>query len=247
MRPDPAVSLVHVISLARSAGRRAAFTAHHPHLDFCFEDAVDGLAMTPEQRRTTGLFDEALAYTPGAFGCALSHLALWRQAIDTGHALTVAEDDAVFRHDFHDQQARALAALPPDWEFVLWGWNFDAVLSLNLLPGVSPAVMVFSQEHLRTSLDEFQAMQASPALLPLEKAFGIPAYTVSPAGARRLQATCFPLTPFRLRFPLHPQDNENNGLDIAMNRAYPSLVAYACLPPLAATPNERASSTIQVG
>lgn len=234
-----------MISLARSTARRAAFAAHHPHLHYRFEDAVDGLALPEAQRRASGLFHDDLAYSPGAFGCALSHLRLWEQAITSAAPVTVAEDDAVFRLDFHAQQARLLAALPPDWDFVLWGWNFDALLALNLLPSVSPSVMIFSQDRLREALPDFQALQVAPALLPLDKAFGIPAYTVSAAGARRLRAACFPLAPFHLRFPLHPQDNENNGIDIAMNRAYPSLLAYACLPPLVATPNEHAISTIQ--
>ncbi len=48
----------------------------------------------------------------------------------------MAEDDAVFREDFVAAQAEFLDKLLPGWDFVLWGWNFDSMLSVRILPGV---------------------------------------------------------------------------------------------------------------
>ena len=41
--------------------------------------------------------------------------------ISTASAVTVAEDDAVFNRHFSDKAGKVLAALPPDWDIILWG------------------------------------------------------------------------------------------------------------------------------
>ena len=68
------------------------------------------------------LFEPGLRYNAGAIGCAMSHLMLWQEAADTNQALTIVEDDAILRHDFHDQAARAIERLPADWDIVVWAW-----------------------------------------------------------------------------------------------------------------------------
>jgi GR25 family glycosyltransferase involved in LPS biosynthesis len=53
--------------------------------------------------------------------------------------LTIAEDDAVFRADFEHEANRVIASLSPDWDMILWGWNFDSILGLEFMKNVSPA------------------------------------------------------------------------------------------------------------
>lgn len=236
---------IRVISLARSTERRQAFSEANRHLDFSFADAVDGTSIVHAVNNAPDLFEPDLPYSAGAFGCAMSHLGLWQEAADGDQPVTIVEDDAVLRHDFAAQSAALLASLPPDWDIVVWAWNFDSILSLNVMPGVSPAVMLFDQDGLRRAFAEFQAMQAPPVALPLDKCFGTPCYTISPRGARKYMLNCFPLSRFELFFPVLNRELANNGIDIAMNRIYSLTNAYCSMPPLAATPNEHAGSLIQ--
>ncbi len=236
---------VQVISLRRSQPRRVEFARNNPGLHFEFFDAVDGSGLSPSSIAQSGLFLPGLPYSGGAVGCALSHLRLWEQAIDAGRPLTIAEDDTVFRRDFVPARDAALAALGPDWDLVMWGWNFDSILSIRALPGVSPAVLLFSQDELRRSMDRFVSMTDPPHLWRLERCFGTPCYTISPQGARRLRELCFPLAPFSLYFPVLDRQLPNNGIDIAMNRIYAATRSHVAFPPLVATPNDRAASTVQ--
>ncbi|HSW16021.1 MAG TPA: glycosyltransferase family 25 protein [Ramlibacter sp.] len=236
---------VQVISLKRSALRRAAFAKLNEHLNYEFWDAVDGHEMSYAEFMATGLFEEGLPYTAGAFGCALSHLRLWERAIETGQPLTIAEDDAIFRLDFHEQQARALERLSPDWDIVLWGWNFDAALSLNLMPGVSPTIVMMDHGQMVNSIENFQYADTEPSLLRLERCFGNPCYTISPAGARRFKARCFPIMRSESMFPLIAVPVPNTGIDNSMNRVFWQRQSFISLPPLVVTKNERAVSTIQ--
>lgn len=237
--------VVKVISLARSVDRRQSFAERHAGLAFEFVDAIDGKAILHEVDNAPDLFQAGLRYSPGAFGCALSHLALWQEAAENDYPVTVVEDDAVLRHDFQAQSEALLAQLPEDWDLMVWAWNFDSILSLNLMPGVSRTVMLFDQNELRRSLPAFQAMQDKPSALRLDRCFGTPAYTISPQGARKFMLGCFPLEEFSMSMPLLTNQIPNTGIDIAMNRIYASTNSYCSLPPLAVTPNEHASSLIQ--
>lgn len=236
---------VKVISLARSLDRRRMFSELNAHIDFEFVDAVDGAQVMPEVDHSPDLFEAGLRYNAGAIGCAMSHLALWQEAAYGDHPVTIVEDDAILRRDFHEQAARAIAGLPDDWDVVVWAWNFDSILSLNVMPEVSQAVVLFDQARMRESIGNFQAMATAPSLLPLDKCFGTPAYSISPAGARRFMAECFPLKNFQLFFPVLNRTLPNNGIDIAMNRIYGATRSFCSMPPLAVTRNEHAASTIQ--
>lgn len=236
---------IKVISLSHSLERRKIFSELNAHIDFEFFDAIDGAQLMPEVDRSPDLFEPGLRYNAGAIGCAMSHLMLWQEAADTYQPVTIVEDDAILRKDFHEQTARAIARLPDGWDIVVWAWNFDSILSLNVMPEVSPAVALFDQGRMRESIRDFQAMTRAPSLLPLDKCFGTPAYSISPTGARRFMAECFPLKNFQLFFPVLNSTLPNNGIDIAMNRIYGSTNSLCSLPPLAVTKNEHAVSTIQ--
>lgn len=237
---------IKVISLSRSHGRREAFAKANEHLEYEFFDAVDGQLIDHSLAPYAELFEKGLAYTPGAYGSAASHHALWKEAIDSKNPLTILEDDAITRLDFEEMSLRVIGAAPPDWDFVLWGWNFDSVLSLNLMPQVSPTSMLFDQTMLRNRIPDFQSMTDTPLLLGLNKCFGIPAYSISPKGAEKLMLGCFPLVPFMLYHHGLNRMVPNMSLDIAMNRVYATVAAFASMPPLAVTKNERELSTIQL-
>ena len=238
---------VRVISLTRSVTRREAFNQLNKHINFEYFDAIDGLEITKQMIVESQLFQDALPYTTGSYGAALSHLNLWERAIKENRVVTIAEDDAVFRFDFEEQYCRLINNLPPDWDIILWGWNFDFILSLNILPGVSPVVAAFNQNQLRVSVDNFQNLNVNTCAFRLDKCLGTPAYSISPIGAAKFKSHCFPVINFKLYFPLHNRWLPNTSLDYAMNRIYNSTNSYCCLPPLAITKNEHSISTIQGG
>ncbi|WP_413458135.1 glycosyltransferase family 25 protein [Herbaspirillum huttiense] len=236
---------VRVISLDDAHARRASFAKQNQHLDYEIINAVRGTQIAADVLGNRNLFAPDLKYSKGALGCALSHLAAWFEAIDTQQPVTVAEDDAIFRHDFHQQQQQIIANAPADWDILVWAWNFDSILSTNAMPGISHAVMVFDQNQLRQKTLEFQQSTQTPVLLPLDKCFGTPAYTISPKGAARFVEECFPLSNFMLYFPVLNRNMLNNGIDIAMNRVYSQCQSYVAFPPLAITKNEHEISSIQ--
>jgi GR25 family glycosyltransferase involved in LPS biosynthesis len=114
------MSMIRVISLTSTPERRRRFAEAHEGVGFAFFDAIDGrtAAHTPFLH---------VPHTHGAIGCALSHLALWRLATTTGETLTIAEDDAILRHDFEVASAVAMARAPRDWHIIVWEFRLGSV------------------------------------------------------------------------------------------------------------------------
>ena len=236
---------VRVISLARQADRRAEFSRRNAHVAFEFYDAIDGSALTADQMAATGLFEpEVLAdYGGHGVGCALSHWNLWGEAAAGTEPVTIAEDDAVLRRDFAPCADAVLESLAPGWDFVLWGWNFDSILQVQPMAAVSPVLMLFDQARLRQSLEAFQALEGPVQAWRLERGFGVPCYTLSPAGARKFRELCFPQKQLSVWLPGLNYTMRNVGIDVSLNAAYPKTQAWACFPPLVATPNIRGQVT----
>jgi GR25 family glycosyltransferase involved in LPS biosynthesis len=229
--------MIRVISLTSTPERRRRFAEAHEGVGFAFFDAIDGrtAAHTPFLH---------VPHTDGAIGCALSHLSLWRLATTTGETLTIAEDDAILRHDFEVASAVAMARAPRDWDIIVWAWNLDSVLSFNVMPGVAPLVAVSKQEQMRESIPRFRGMTTDPILVPLAACFGTPCYSVSPEGAGKLLNACWPPRDDPVFVPVVNHACKNTGIDVAMMRIYPEIGAYVSLPPLAVTPNINEESLI---
>jgi GR25 family glycosyltransferase involved in LPS biosynthesis len=239
---------IRLINLDRSQDRLAEFNASNGHLtNIDRMSAVDGEHQDIAALVGNGTIDQGIAgnYTKGAIGIALSHLAIWDEAIDSDRIVTACEDDAIFHRRFSESAARVIAELPPDWDFILWGWNFDAELMFDMLPGVSAALCRFDQNRMRQEVRRFQEQAFAPKTFRLVRAFGIPCYSVSPKGARQLKDFCFPLRAMMVFFPGLNRQWPNNGIDIAMNDLYPRINAFVSLPPLVLTKNERSRSTVQ--
>ena len=235
-----------VINLDRSTARMAAFEkANARFIRYTRFSAIEGATASRAALHAQGLLNEDVRYTDGAVGCAMSHIALWKQALESGRALTICEDDAVFNAGFTARSEALLQQLEGKFDLILWGWNFDSVLSYQFLPGVSICAARFDQNRLRAGLERFQQLQFLPSLYRLVRAFGLPAYTVSPQGAKLLLEKCLPLRNMQVRFPGYDHLFQNNGIDIVMSAVYPEMRAYVSTPPLVATPNERSISTVQ--
>jgi tetratricopeptide (TPR) repeat protein len=245
---------VHVINLDRSPDRLAEFRSLNGHLaEITRFPAVDGQRLDIPSLAAQGLAatDILSMYRIGAVGDAMSNIALWETAIRTGRNVTIAEDDAIFNRQFDRCAEELIAGLPPDWDLISWGFNFDLFMSFEMLPGVSLCVAQFEQERLRTNVDAFRQQSIAPRAYRLRWAFGTPCYTVSPKGALALKSKCLPLRPMLIpcpegaKAPPHARIFRNVGIDNTLNSVYPDLNAYVCFPPLVVVKNEPAKSTIQ--
>ena len=235
-----------VITLERTPGRFQTFTRSNAlHDGIVRFEAVDGLADEVASRLSRLKAATGLKYSAGAFGAALSHEALWHRAVASNAPITVCEDDAVLHADFAAESTMVLAFLGDDWDFVLWGWNFDAPLVAELHPRLCPVVMSLDQASLRLNWAGYVRAPVMPTALRLRSAFGIPCYSISPTGARKFLSRCFPLKNFDWTIPFLNRRVANYGIDVAMCPAYQDTASFACFPPLAVTENDQTISTIQ--
>lgn len=236
---------VHVITLDRTPERREKFSRRNAHLQRVVRfSAVDGKQLDLAALRRDGLLQGDPPYTPGAIGASLSHATLWRKAAASGETLTIAEDDAVFAGNFATASAGLLAALPADWDFVLWGWNFDAYLWVDLIPGVSPAVLSMDQNRMRQNIEVFPQQTVTPQPMKLLHSFGLPCYSVSPRGVQRMLEFCLPVRPLMIAFEGFGVVVENRSLDMMLNGIMPKLNGFVSIPPLVLTENRKEQSTI---
>ncbi len=83
--------------------------------------------------------------TKGAIGCGASHFRIWKQAVETGEAALVFEDDAVIRNDFEAHLAPLIASLE-NWDFLALGYNTDSILDLEIARGMNSA-LVFAPKY----------------------------------------------------------------------------------------------------
>jgi hypothetical protein len=114
------------------------------------------------------------------------------------------------------------------------------------LPGVSPCLCCFDEERMRAGIAAFQDRAVVPQVFRLQRALGIPCYSISAKGARVLKAACVPLARIKVYFPGLDRHLPDFGIDIMMNNAYPQITAFVSFPPLVITRNEIGKSTVQI-
>jgi glycosyl transferase family 25 len=241
-----AVEIVY-INLASRPDRNERFLRLNADLaDFRRVDGVVGADQSADDLIRSGVIVESLtAFTPGALGNALSHKKVWERAAAGDSVVTLVEDDGAINRHFPMRAPGVLAKLPADWDIILWGWNFDSVLHAGILNGLKEAVTYFDGRPLGAAVAAFQEADFDVMPLRLVNAFGIVSYSVTPAGARRLLAACFPLRNDPILIPgLNNRLLANISLDATMNRHYRSLNAYVCFPPLVWTENDHGSSDV---
>lgn len=236
---------INLINLDRSPDRLAQFRSLNEHLkDVSRFRAVDGKTLDIEALLRDRLIhaDVLPAYTVGALGCAMSHLALWQRAITSNEPVTIAEDDAIFNSGFDEDADTLLQEIDPEWDLILWGWNFSHPILFDAMPGVSSCVAHFDEGAMRRGAAIFRDQIVSPRLFRLYRAFGTPCYSVSPKGAKALWDKLVPLRDGSVLFPGSGKPYRITGIDVAMNGAYDALRAYVSMPPLVITRNERSTT-----
>jgi len=236
-----------VINLDHTPERMREFQQINAHLPNVTRfPAIDGKSVGHKTLIERGIFAPPIFYKDGSVGNTLSHRELWMMAAERGEIITAFEDDAIIHKDFETLAPAMIAKLRPDWDMVVWGWNFDAALSFDLFPSV-PCLAHFSQADMRNQWEAIQKDAIQPSLHRHHYAFGTIAYSVSPAGAKRIAALAFPIRPFLHQLPRHNIEVENLTVDCVLSTLFDRLNVYVCIPPLVLTKNDHAASTVQVG
>ena len=234
---------IAVINLDRSPRKLEEFAqANRGTIAFERFAAVDGLTLSKQQLIADGIMHADLDYTPGASGCALSHIALWKRAVASNKPLTICEDDAHFNKEFPRFAGEAIAKLADKFDLILWGWNFDSVLVFDLW-GISSCAAIFDASQMLTAIERFKTIPFTPTLYALQRAYGLVCYTVTPRGAATLLARALPLRPMQVYFPGLGKHLPNTGLDVVLSSLYPDIIAMVSFPPLVLTKHERGRST----
>lgn len=247
---------VQFINLDRSTDRLAEFKTVNAHLrevtrvPALDESRID-LRVLEQQNLIKG--DILSMYPIGALCRALSDLAFWNRTIASGQPQTICDDDAIFNLQFDTVAPEVIKTLPPDWDLIVWGFNFDMFMIYDILPGVTPCVCQFDQAKMRPNTRAFQEMTITPVAQRLLWVFGMTSYSITPKGAQFLRSKCFPLQPMLVpcpegyRTPPHSFHYRTVGIDNTINAFYKEMKAYVCLPPLVINKNEPSRSTIQSG
>ena len=234
-----------VLSLAHRPERLERFlgwNARHD-LDFQVVEAVDGRNVDRAALVAQGILDpEHSQFTDGALGNALSHRGQWLDCIADGQPRLICEDDACLRGDIRRQMPvleRALAGVG----LLFLGYNTDAPLALIMPDGLATETFFGVQPAKHDRFAVFAAnggRRPMPAVHRALTVWGTIAYGVTPAGARLLLDSCFPLSSGRgVRQYSQRRQVRVAALDGMINWALSQdrLRALACLPPLALSPN----------
>jgi GR25 family glycosyltransferase involved in LPS biosynthesis len=237
---------VYYLNMAKRTERNERFLKWNaPVADVERVEAVNGSGLRVEELIRNGMIQEPLkTYTAGGLGCAASHKKMWERSVAENAVVTVAEDDAVLNRRFAQKAEALLASLGPDWDIVLWGWNFDAILHFEILEGMKRMVMRPDRRPLGDRLCEFQEKDYDARPFRLIAAFGTICYSVSPKGAEQLLRLCFPLKNERITVPGMKGTLPNAGIDVVMIKHYRKLKSYVSLPPLVWTENDKSASDI---
>jgi GR25 family glycosyltransferase involved in LPS biosynthesis len=237
---------INIISLSRTPERLVSFRRRNNHLlDIEVFEAIDGLKLSRSDLKTRGIIEETVRYTPGALGNLMSHITQWDRAASCNQATTICEDDAIFNSKFENLAPKILSRLPDDTDIVYWGWNLDALLAIEMFPGLPPVAVQFGRNPDPIEIPVIQRACTNPTAFRLIRAFGTVCYTITPKGVRLLRGSCLPVRDEIWYFPEINLRMPNAALDVVMAHAFPSIRAFVCFPPLVVSLNDERQSTVQ--
>ncbi len=237
-----------VINLRRQPEKYQSFLKRNAATKIAFEqfEASDGALLSREEVVAMKLVAPGAQFTTGAVGCAASHFRIWEQAVQSETPALVFEDDAVLRNDIQERLDSLLPVLA-NWDYIALGYNTDMVLDLEWAPGMR-SMMAFQPKYpTEANAAVFQVSREQVAAIRLNNCFGTPGYAVSPAGARKLLALCFPLDNHSYAVPALNSTARVVGIDAMLNVVFASVSAFACFAPLVVTRNDQAASSVQTG
>ncbi|NVN02505.1 MULTISPECIES: glycosyltransferase family 25 protein [Asaia] len=208
---------------------------------------VEGQAVSLDDLVRRGVAETGLRYTQGALGAALSHLGLWSQSVQQGAPLAIFEDDALLCRNFDSESERLIAELPEGWDVLLLGYNFNAPITIDALPGITRGTVTLDEKQMQGNAGLFANEEVVARAFRLQQAFGLCAYVVSPKGARALLERCLPLRAQEYQQLGLERMVRNVGIDVVTSYHYRQLDAFGAFPPLAISPNDKSGSSTRRG
>lgn len=239
----PAFS-AHVISLARTPQRLDRFRKWNAASGIEFEvlNAVDGRGLMTNLVGPSVLKPGTVSYKRGAVGSALSHRMLWRACADGETPFLICEDDAALRADAASAIPALMDSLPAGWDMVCLGYNADVSIELDVGAGIRLRFEFPGKDPTPEQLDRFVSSATPIGAARLVSFFGLCAYVLSPAGAKRLLDLCFPLDDRTIFVESLGRKIGVTTLDGRINTHLAELNAYAAVPPIALPDNYPARS-----
>lgn len=238
----------YVINLARTPERLASFLRQNERSGIAFTrfDAADGSAIGEAEAIRLNLIKRGTKWrTPATIGVALSHRNLWEATVAENRPRLVFEDDVFIREDLAAVFPAATAGLGA-WDIILIGYNIDALVEFNVA-GEFDMSGLFTVKHPNAAqLARFARARTPTNLFRLRHAFGISAYAISPSGARKFLARCFPMDNRLIEFKAANNRFNAFSLDCMMNVVYRDIDAYAFVGPMALPLNDWEASTVDV-
>ncbi len=223
-------------------------------LEFEFLEAVAGATLDRQELQRRGLLAPGTEnWSAGALGHALSTRQVWLRCVEEKRPLLVLEDDICLRGDFVSAGKPLQDDLGDGCDFIYLGYNTDAAMVFAGPEGLKN--VLFFDESCKREADYFERFSRLAPGHPVTmmrclQAWGMPAYLITPAGARKLLAACFPLVSSP-PLPMMGQSREiaPYSIDALINQAILRRViqAWCCLPPLALGPNDHQSSDVITG
>lgn len=243
-----------VINLERRSDRRQRFVEWNGRQPFRLEffPAADGRQIDRGRLVACGLLDgQDNRFNGGALGNALSQHALWQACAAGREPFLIFEDDACLRGDFWRHARPMMERYLSAHHMIVFGFNTDCVTALRSADGFVSAIRF--DESVKQRPDYFTAFarlaDTSPQLFQCLQFWGTLAYAITPAGARALLGSCFPLSSRQsVDIVAEGRAIQPYGLDGMINLALQQrrIDVIACYPPLALGPNSHADSDIQV-
>nr|WP_242010146.1 glycosyltransferase family 25 protein [Acetobacter conturbans] len=240
-----------VINLERHTSRLAAFFQNNPGLrDVEVFRAVDGWSLSRPDLIVGGIIAPDNKYVEPALGVLMSHLTLWRFAIEQNQTITILEDDVILASDFSPLTCE-LAAPQEEYDVIVWGANTDWPITVRPGRGLPETTLIFDPQS-ESGQTPPEGRTHTPSLLPLTGFAGISAYTITPQGAQTLFTRLLPIgnQPARTRYfeaglglQSHFIEWANSGLDVELNRQTDTMKFYLCFPFLAIPSNDWSTSS----
>jgi glycosyl transferase, family 25 len=245
MTADTAPSFkAHVISLPRTPQRLDRFRQWNEPSGIHFEvlKAVDGRALMLKLVDQAVLRPGTVSYTAGSVGSALSHRMLWQWCASGETPFLICEDDAALRADARSTIPALMARLPADWEMICLGYNPDTLIEVEVGAGIRLRFGFPGANPAPEQLGRFVASATPIGAARLLNFFGLCAYVLSPAGAKRLLDLCFPLDDRSVVIQSLDRRVGVSTLDGRINCHLAEIGAYAAIPPIALPDNHSARS-----
>ncbi|MCE2574441.1 glycosyltransferase family 25 protein [Komagataeibacter sp. FNDCR2] len=225
--------------------RREIFLKNNSHLSNIKRfSAIDGNTINREELISRGIITEDCIYINSAIGNALSHISLWNGVVESGKSACIFEDDAVLCHNFEEQYENILKNIGSDWEIILFGYNTDAMLYLDVVPSILEGIFTFDDVKFKKNIGQFSSQNITTQPIKLREAFGLCGYAISPKGAARLTNAIIPLRAMELHIKIVNGLYKNGSLDNFLCAAYREMDAYCCVPPLCVSENDKSLSTM---